>query len=110
MNITAIYAAELHGIGAKLTRQGDIEILPADFASREQKTLSVAETAERAIVSRKFENLFKAEIVSDGLQLPGRWEDAGDLALKQLNLGGGWMTLGWMMPSNEVRTADASTP
>ena len=110
MNITAIYAAELHGIGAKLTRQGDIEILPADFASRERKTLSAAETAARAIVSRKFENLFKAEIVSDGLQLPDRWKDAGDLALKQLNLGGGWMTLGWMMPSNEVHTADASTP
>lgn len=98
MNISAKYKMELTATGTKMVRQGPIKIEPPDFA-KEPRQLSASEISLRTILERKFAKLFKEEIVSDGLELPGAWKKAGKLHAKMLQSGNGWLTVGWNLPS-----------
>jgi hypothetical protein len=95
MNVTANYKVQSHGTGSKLVRQGDLEILPPGFV-RGQGRLSAQQVTLRTLLQRKFGKMLEPEIVSKGLTLPGRWERAGRLDLKQLQSGSGWLVMAWI--------------
>jgi hypothetical protein len=101
MIISAKYKLEQSGNGSKLTRDGEVS---ADFVNVPQQSLR--QVAFKTFLRRKFEALFKPEIANDGLKLPGRWEAAGKLTLRQLEADKGWLTLGWEQPTaGATRTA-----
>jgi hypothetical protein len=93
MNVTARYQVQLTepnelGIHAiKLTRQGDLEIVPPG----EPRRLSGREITLRTLLEKRFGKLFEPEIVYDELVLPGRWRQAGLLDPRQLSIKDGWL-------------------
>jgi hypothetical protein len=61
--------------------------------------------AMKPVIEAKAEGLFQPQIDLDELTLPGEWEKVGKLALQQLDCGNNWLTLGWLLPDQQVRTA-----
>ncbi|MFV1968978.1 MAG: hypothetical protein ACC628_26460, partial [Pirellulaceae bacterium] len=78
IRISATYQLERTEKGARITRQGDVVV---EYVNR--KSLSVPQIAMKTFLRRKFDSLFEAEISGEGLQLPGRWERAGKLLVRQ---------------------------
>lgn len=89
--ISARYKAEQQGLGARLVRDGEVVVEYVNQRGRQ----SVQEVAYRAFMRRKFEALFKEEIVSEGLKPKGRLASVGTLALQRLEIDNGWMALSW---------------
>mgnify|MGYP006908204921 CR=1 FL=1 len=102
MNITAKYKAEISGNGAKLVRQGDLEILPPGFVPGKSR-LSSQEITLRTLLERRFGDLLEPEIVSEGLELPGNWKNAGRLDLKVLQSKEGWLSAAWLESGEPVK-------
>jgi hypothetical protein len=94
MMITARYKLEQDGNGSKLTRDGDVVVEYMDIKGRQ----SIRQITFKTFLRKKFESLFKPEFASEGLKLPGQWERAGRLTLRQLQSDQGWLTLGWELP------------
>ena len=74
-----------------------------------QQRLSVGKVAMKTFLQSRFNGLFKPEIETEGLRLPGRWEPAGTLEMKQIHCDGGWLVFGWKMLDPSIRTAEAPT-
>ncbi len=102
MNVTATYKAQLEGNGAKLVRQGDLEILPPNFVPGKSR-LSTQQVSLKTLLEKRFGKLFEPEIVSEGLELPGNWKNAGRLDLKVLNSNAGWLALAWTESGEPVK-------
>jgi len=105
VEIAAVYSLEKLADRARLVRQGDVQI---EFAGRSK--LSTSDIAMKTFMKKKFEGLFKPEIVSEGLALPERWKSLGKLKLDQLTCDKGWLALGWLKPpappaADETRVA-----
>jgi hypothetical protein len=92
MNVTAKYKFQIDGPGIKLTRQGDLTIVPPG----KPRALSGREITLKTLLEKRFGKLFEAEVKYEGLILPGRWREAGILDLKQITAAGGWMALAWI--------------
>jgi hypothetical protein len=98
MNVTADYKIAIdepdkdgvHGI--KLTRQGDLEIVPPG----EKRRLSGREITLRTLLEKRFGKLFEPEVKYPGLVLPGRWREAGILDTRQLESTSGWIVAAWL--------------
>lgn len=100
MEISAKYKLEKSGIGSKLTRQGDVV---AEYVTRGQQ--SISQVAMKTLMRKKFEALFKPEIVNEGLALGEQFKNVGKLHLKQLAADKGWLTLGWELPEAAAKVA-----
>jgi hypothetical protein len=103
LEISATYAVEKMPDRARLVRQGDVQV---DFVGRTK--LSASDVAMKTFMKKKFDGLFKPEIVSEGLALPERWKSIGKLQLQQLGCEQGWLALGWLKPpaaATETRVA-----
>ncbi len=99
VEISAVYSIEKLPDRARLVRQGDVQI---EFAGRAK--LSTSDIAMKTFMKKKFEGLFKPEIVSEGLALPERWKSIGKLQLQQLACDKGWLALGWLKPPAPAAT------
>ena len=99
LEISATYAIEKMPDRARLVRQGDVQV---DFVGRAK--LSTSDVAMKAFMKRKFDGLFKPEIVSEGLVLPERWKSIGKLQLQQLGCDQSWLALGWLKPPAAAET------
>lgn len=93
MNIAASYKIERTDAGLKLVRQGDLNISPPGH--QPGQPLSAGQISLRRLLTRRFENLFKPEIVTEGLKLEGEFAELGTLSLAQFSCDGGWATLAW---------------
>ncbi len=98
--ISATYRLEKGPGGIRMTRQGDVQV---KFIGSEN--LGGRQTAMKVFLQKKFENLFKPEIVSEGLALPGGWAKQDPMRLSQLQCDGGWLVLAWRATLREARTA-----
>ena len=92
IEISAKYAIEKTPTGSKLTRQGEVEV---KFLERER--LGAQQVAFKTFMTRKFEALFKQEIVSEGIVLKGRLEKAGKLQVQEIASDKGWIAIGWQL-------------
>ena len=91
IRIAATYNVEKTETGMRLQRDGDVAV---DFLARE--TLTVLQVATKTVMSKKFNALFKDDIVGQGgIKLPGQWENAGNLILQQLVADNGWLMLSY---------------
>ncbi len=101
MEISAKYTVQKTPEGAKLTRQGPVEVNYDPLIQQ-----SVEETAMKSFVKSKFSGLLKEEFVTTGMALPGRWGNMGTMVLQQLSCDHGWAVMGWQQSIGEVaRTA-----
>jgi hypothetical protein len=104
LEISATYAIEKMPDRARLVRQGDVQV---DFVGRQ--SLSASDIAMKSFMKRKFDGLFKPEIVSEGLVLPERWKGLGKLQLQQLDCENAWLALGWLKPPGQAELQVART-
>lgn len=96
--ITAKYHLEPIPGGLKGMRQGEIDVWPADYP-RNAENLPNAIIARIPNIRRQFEKgLFEPEIIHDGLELTGDWEQAGKLPLVEYFCRAGWLNLAWRQP------------
>lgn len=93
MDVTAEYKIERTETGVKLIRQGDLVISPPGH--QPGQPLSAGQISLRRLLTRRFGELFKPEIVTEGLKLEGKLAKLGTLRLSQIACDGGWATLGW---------------
>jgi hypothetical protein len=93
MNISAIYKIEKSGKGFKAVRQGDIEVLPSDFAPGKQ--IDARRQVIRKLLEKRFAKIFEPEIFGDGFDLPGKWKAAGKLLPIQVVARDGWLAIAW---------------
>ena len=104
MHVSAKYKFEMNPSGARRIRQGEIHVEPADFATRQRQSLTAAETAEKAVLKRRFDELFPSVVEPKGLELPGRWKKAGKLVLRELIADNGWIAMGWQRPKTAQKS------
>ena len=96
MNVSAAYTFSLEDGHGKFVRQGDVTILPPGFEPGKDK-LGASEIALTKILSKKFAKVFPAEIVSEGLKLPGKWGSVGKLEAIELMSSKGWLNAAWQI-------------
>ena len=92
IEISAKYNIEMTDVGSKLIRQGDVEVT---FLERER--LAAQQVAFKTFLTRKFEAVFKPEIVAEGIALNGRLAKAGKLQMQDLRSDRGWIAIGWQL-------------
>jgi hypothetical protein len=102
MNVTAKYKAQIEGHGAKLVRQGDLEIFPPNFVPGKSR-LSTQQVSLKTLLEKRFGKLFEPEIKSEGLELPGNWKKAGRLDVKVLSSNKGWLAVAWIQSGEPVK-------
>jgi hypothetical protein len=110
MNITARYRLSRESGAIKAVRQGELEILPPGFAPNAGRPLPARLIGFRNLLKHRFEKIFRPEIVSKGLILPGHWGRVGKLELTDLQTDRGWMLLGWRPQSAKSRLAGYRRP
>jgi len=103
LEISARYKFDRTDAGARLVRQGDVEV---KFLGAEERRLTVTEVAFKTFIKKKFGALFKPEKSFDGLTLPGAWSKLGKLRLESMSADLGWLALAWRHPE-KLRTAKA---
>ncbi len=91
MQIAASYTIEASEGRVMMVRQGDIDVTYPGVT----RQLSLAELANKTFMTRKFEGLFKQEILGEGLDLPERWRNLEDLQLEFTSTDRGWLSMGW---------------
>ncbi len=106
MNVTVRYALVRDGLGLKLVRQGEIEILPPGILKGNQLSIPQLGLRKQLLdeVPRMLTNLENRKVWNEGLNLPGAWSAAGTLELSQFGSENGWLSLGWNRVA-EKRTA-----
>jgi hypothetical protein len=95
MDVSADYKIERTQQGFAAIRQGDLQILPPDFASGRTRKLSPREVVIRTLLHRRFEKIFKQEMLGEGFVLPGKWQKMGKMRPVQLACQDGWLTVAW---------------
>jgi hypothetical protein len=105
IEISAKYTIEKTQTGSKVTRQGEVDV---KFLERER--LSAQQVAFKTFMTRKFEALFKPEIVSEGIVLKGRLEKAGKLQVQEIASDKGWIAIGWQLAAPPKPAEVAAAP
>lgn len=105
IEISSLYKVEKTQNGSKLTRQGGVEV---KFLQR-MGQLGAQQIAFKTFLTRKFEAMFKPEIVSDGIVLRGQLAKAGKLRVQEMSMGKGWAVLGWnLVPPTTPGVTDSA--
>ena len=115
MEISATYQLAVGQLGARLTRQGEVNV---DFLRvqdgqlvRDEGRLSATQIGFRTFMRRKFEAMFKSEIASQGLTLPEQLQERlGQLRLAAVSARDGWVLAGWNVASVPSEQAVAVRP
>jgi len=101
--ISADYKIEKGESGTLLTRTGDVVV---DFPTQER--LGPLDLTAKTFLRKKFEAVFKQEIVGEGIKLEGQLEKAGTLRISSLSVTPGWFVGSWRLeapaptPATEV--------
>jgi hypothetical protein len=96
-DVTGTYTPELAGGGIVLRRDGDLEMLPADF----KDTLTPRQVAERSNLEKELNARsaqgrgFPMTVEFEALKPDEALEGAGPLEFNQFNSDGGWLTVAW---------------
>ncbi|RCS46090.1 hypothetical protein DTL42_16520 [Bremerella cremea] len=92
ISISADYKIEKGEAGTLLTRTGEVIV---DFPTQER--LGPLDLTAKTFLRKKFEAVFKQEIVGEGIKLEGQWEKAGTLRISSLSVTPGWFVASWKL-------------
>ncbi|QDU77161.1 hypothetical protein Pan97_42230 [Bremerella volcania] len=104
ISISADYKIEKGESGTLLTRTGDVVV---DFPTQER--LGPLDLTAKTFLRKKFEAVFKQEIVGEGIKLEGQWEKAGTLRISSLAVTPGWFVGSWRLEAPQPTAATATT-
>ncbi|MBI1249153.1 hypothetical protein GC197_15080 [bacterium] len=105
ISISADYKIEKGAEGTTLTRTGDVVV---DFPT--QQRLGPLDLTAKTFLRKKFEAVFKEEIVGEGIKLEGKLEKAGTLKISTLSVTPGWFVGTWKLePPKAAPTAAKET-
>ena len=90
IEVSATYSLERTADGAHLARQDEIDIRFVD-----RPKMRVGDVAVHTFLRQNFSELFQEQFATEGLELPGRWQDAGRLILETLDSSDGWLAIAW---------------
>lgn len=96
-DVTGTYTSELTNGSVILRREGDLEMLPADFKG----SLSSRQTAERRNLEKEINERsaqgggFPSTIEFEPIQPEGALADAGPLEVNEFIADDGWLTIAW---------------
>ena len=90
MEISARYNMSRSGAGLRLVRDGEV-----DASYVKQGAEGFGDIAIKTLMRTKFSALFKEEIESSGIPLPGPLEGKAELQLASFEAGDGWAVVGW---------------
>jgi hypothetical protein len=96
-DVTGTYIPELAGGGIVLKRDGDLEMLPANFKG----SLTPRQVAERSNLEKELNARsaqgrgFPKTVEFESLKPEDALKDAGPLEFNQFNSDGGWLTVAW---------------
>ncbi|MBA2117547.1 hypothetical protein [Bremerella alba] len=90
--ISADYKIEKGENGTLLTRTGPVVV---DFPTQER--LGPLDLTAKTFLRKKFEAVFKQEIVGEGIKLEGQLEKAGTLRISSLSVTPGWFVGSWRL-------------
>lgn len=96
-DVTGTYVPELNGGGITLRREGDLEMLPANFRG----SLNARQVAERRNLEKELNARsargrgFPKSVEFEPLTPDGALEDAGPLEFNQFDANSGWLTMAW---------------
>lgn len=99
--ISADYKIEKGEKGTLLTRTGDVVV---DFPTQER--LGPLDLTAKTFLRKKFEAVFKQEIVGEGIELEGELAKAGTLKISSLSVTPGWFVGSWRLEA----PAEVPTP
>ena len=106
IDITARYKLEMTPAGLQLTRHGEVEVV---YVNR--KSLGVPQIAIKTMLLKKFNSLYKSNLQVQQIVLPERWQQAGNLKIKNSSAMAGWLILSWAMdPSQPASPKVAHEP
>ena len=99
MVVWADYRIEQTPAGPRAVRVDDIHALPPDIISGKRPRMSTAETALVSMLTRenRMGNVLRKELGAEPFALPGRWEDAGELVIRELRTSDGWLAASWQL-------------
>ena len=95
MNVTAKYKVVSDAQGCKAVRQGELEIVPPDFAARKGRGLKGEEVAIRTLLAKRFDKILKPEMPLEALRLEGPMAKIGALEPATWSSKAGWLTIGY---------------
>jgi hypothetical protein len=96
-DVSSTYIPELAKGGITLWREGDLEMLPANFKGQ----LTPTQVAERSNLEKELNARsaqgrgFPMTIEFEALEPEGELADVGPLEFNQFNSDGGWLTVAW---------------
>ncbi|MEW4565640.1 hypothetical protein AB1K70_24170 [Bremerella sp. JC770] len=102
--ISADYKIEKGESGTLLTRTGDVVV---DFPTQER--LGPLDLTAKTFLRKKFEAVFKQEIVGEGIKLEGQLEKAGTLRISSLSVTPGWFVGSWRLEAPAPASATEVT-
>ena len=104
--VSASYKIENTPEGFKAIRQGPVEVTPANEAASTGGTQEIT----RILLKKRFEKILEPEFLGKGIELSGRWKQAGKLVPIQVECRDGWLVLAWRRAPAEPKTAVAKKP
>ncbi len=96
-DVTGTYVPELNGGGITLRREGDLEMLPANFrGSLTSRQVAERSNLEKELNARSAQGRgFPKTVEFEPLQPDDALANAGPLEFNQFNADGGWLTVAW---------------
>jgi hypothetical protein len=104
MDISASYKIEKTPDGFKAVRQGNIQVFPPDFVPGSGAQIDGRRQIIRTLLEKRFAKVFEPEMISEGLELPGKWSSAGRLMPIQFTCQNGWMVIAWRRTAAAAET------
>jgi len=86
----------------KAVLRGDLLIYPQRITPGSAGKLSSREITIRNLLARRFEKIFKNEMVIKPIELQGKFSKVGKLLLSQWTAEHGWLAMGWKMEGDRL--------
>ncbi|MEX1041793.1 MAG: hypothetical protein WDZ51_14235 [Pirellulaceae bacterium] len=90
IRISAKYQVSRGEQGLTLVRDGDVVV---DFVRQDR--LGALDLTAKTFLTRKFDAVFKQEIVGEGIELEGEFAKLGKLTVSSLDISPGWFVAAW---------------
>lgn len=95
MDVSVRYAVETSPQGITLVRQGDLAIFPPGFKPGGTARLTPRQIVIRKLLQKRYERIFKPELLGEGVELRGPWSKLGRLEPVSVVAQDGWLVTAW---------------
>jgi len=95
MDVSVRYAIETSPQGITLVRQGGLAIFPPGFKPGGTARLTPRQIIIRKLLQKRYERIFKPELLGEGIELRGPWSKLGRLKPVSVVAQDGWFVTAW---------------